>query len=274
MKFSRRLALGCASAFAAAASTTELSLASIMPATKAETPRTVQRLFQPLIHRDETNEPPYFAMLSIRSADTAWMSIHDLDDSGFRAADEKYRARGYRLRRVSAFQAKAGLRYAAIWQYASGPEQQAHRGLTRADFTRMAAGLAQSGFRLSHVDASSTDAGVRYAAIWERSQGGEQRVFAALTGREYVRTRAELSAQGFRPLLISGHAESGASRYAIVFQKSAASGWEARHRMTASVFAGKARAMQARGALLTDASAHVASGRMVFSGVWERGERA
>jgi hypothetical protein len=275
MTFSRRLALGYASAFAATAGTTELSFASAAKDARAmlmgaanTAISTEQRFYAPLVHRDEA--APHSAFLSIRSADTAWMAIDAMDEGAYRRASGKYASRGYRLRRIGAFQTRKGVRYAAIWQYASGPALETRHAMTRAQFEQVSREHAARGLRLSHVDACATHSGVRFAAIWERDGGAAQETFAALSGAELKEKSAALAAEGFRPRVLSGYAAGGASHYAAVFERNSAVAWDADHAMTASAFAEKSRAMRGRGYLLTAASGHVLNGRTVFSGVWEK----
>jgi hypothetical protein len=276
MSFSRRLALGYASAFAATAGSAELSFASVAKNTRAALglasgPARIpaeQRFHAPLIHRDETGEGPHSAYLSIRATDTAWMAIDDMDESAYRRESSKYAGRGYRLRRVSAFQTRKGVRYAAIWQYATGPALEARHAMTLAQFEQASRDFAARGFRLSHIDASAQSTGPKFAAIWERDGGAVQESFAALTGAEYNAKLAALTAQGFRPRVISGYAAAGESRFAVIFDRGAVTNSD--HAMTASAFAEKSRAMREQGYLLTGASGHMANGHAIISGVWEK----
>jgi hypothetical protein len=278
MTFSRRSALEYASVLAATSGITEPGLAATalraafspgQHQAKSEQ-QTAQRLRHLLIHRDEAGGTPHLATLSIASADTAWMAINTLDDAAYREAVGKYRQRGYRLRRVNAFQTRNGIRYAAIWQLASGPDWQARHAMTLAQFQQEAARFKSRGYRIAHVDGCATKSGTRYAAIWERGNAAAQETFAALTGADYKEKFDSLTAQGFRPRQISGYAQNGQAHFAAIFEKGSAVAWDAHREMTASAFQTKSDAMAAQGYRLMDASGFVTGGRPMFSGIWEK----
>jgi hypothetical protein len=274
MTISRRLALGYASAFAVASGASDASARTLRTVLDtrdaAAAPQTAQRISHLLLHRDEAGGTPRFATLSIRATDTAWMAIHTLDDTAYRQAADTYGRRGYRLRRVNAFQTKNGMRYAAVWQLGAGPASQARHNMTLAQFEETSTRLASRGHRLAHIDGSATKSGARYAAIWERGAGAPQQSFAALNAADYERKLAALTAQGFRPVQISGYASGGQVLYAAIFEKSAGPAWEMHRVMTASAFQTKSNAMAAQGHLLMDASGAMLNGQAIFSGVWEK----
>jgi Bacterial tandem repeat domain 1 len=276
MNFSRRLALGYASALAATSGSTGLSIASVARqvggalGTGNSATQSAQRLHLLLVHRDEADGVAHFATLSVPSHDTAWMAVNTLDERAYREAFDTYRPRGYRLRRVNAFATKKGTRYAAIWQLASGPDWKAAHDLSLADYQEKSDRLAARGYRLVHVDGSAAQSGSRYAAIWERSEGAAQRSFAALTEAQYRQKRASLAAQGFQPRLISGHAPHGEPLFAAIFEKSADRGRLAHHQMTAAAFQKTAGEMITQGYRLIDASGYAIGGKPAISGVWEK----
>lgn len=273
MTISRRMALEFASGLAVLGGSPGVALASGNTAFGAASwsgQRTAQR-FRPLVvHRDETGGFPHHATLWIEAADSPWMVIEDLDARGYRQASAKYESRGYRLRRINGFETPKGSRYAAIWQHATGPQYQAQRDLTLAEFERESAQLAQQGHRLTYIDARGTQSGAAYCAIWEKDGGPQQDVSAMLTAGEYERKFANLTAQGFRPVGISSYALHGEPRFAAIFEKSSGRAWDARHQMTEAAFKTKNSAMLARGYWLTDVSGYAAGKQPVFSGIWEK----
>jgi Bacterial tandem repeat domain 1 len=277
MNFSRRLALGYASALVATGGSTQLGIASVarqmggaLEQPIASKVQTAQRLHLLLVHRDEADGAAHFATLSAPSHDTAWMAVNTLDDRAYREAFDTYRLRGYRLRRVNAFATKKGTRYAAIWQLASGPDWKAGHDLTLADYQEKSNRLAARGYRLVHIDGSAAQSGPRYAAIWERSEGAAQQSFAALTEAQYRQTLASLTARGFQPRQISGYALHGEARFAAIFDKGADRGRVAHHRMTAAAFQNAAGEMITQGYRLIDASGYAIGGKPAISGVWEK----
>ena len=52
----------------------------------------------------------------------AWYAVDTLDDTAYRMFTRQGKKRGYRLRRVSAFNTHEGVRYAAAWEQLAGPD--------------------------------------------------------------------------------------------------------------------------------------------------------
>lgn len=275
MTISRRLALGWASALAFTGGTAQLSLASVLKSAAKNASsalahrhgrpqQTAQRFLELLIHRDEANHTPYSGEISIAASDTAWYAVDTLDSMTYRFSNAYYKKRGYRLRRVSAYKTKDGVRYSAIWELASGPEWHSVHGIDRAAFERKTADYARKGFRLAYVDVRQN-----YAAIWEVGDPGTQQVFSGLTTDEFQQQHASLAPQGYRPVRISGRTEGGASRFAVIFEKDSGVPWQAKHQMNYAEFHSTCAAMKAQGYRMTDASGHIANKKPVFSGIWE-----
>jgi Bacterial tandem repeat domain 1 len=275
MSVSRRSALVCVSALAA--STANSSIASTMRGVQAalasggnSTPDTHQRIQHLLVHRDAAPGAPHFAAISIPSGDTAWMSLQNLDERAYHEASAKFALRGYGLRRVNAFQTKGGMRYAAIWQLAQGPARESRHDMTPEQFRELGDRFAADGYRLTHVDGCATNAGTRFAAIWEKRTAPKQEVFAALTNAELKRNFAELTAQGYRPRRIAGYGPHGRTLFAAVFEPDNAGDWRVHHAMTVSGLRTQSNAMFAQGYRLSDASGYVVRGRPMFSGIWDK----
>lgn len=270
MRVSRRSALVSVSALAVTAADASVarSMNSVLSAGIAAAPNTDQRIQHLLVHHDEATGAPHFAPVSFASNDTAWMSQQDLDERGYRQASAKYAMRGYRLRRISAFQTKAGMRYAAIWQLANGPAQDTRDGMTQAEFHAQSDQFATRGYTLAHIDGCATDAGTRFAAIWEKRTAPAQRVFTALTATQLKQTSTELAAQGYSARQIAGYGQ-GRAQFAAIFE-TGGSERVVHHAMTASTLSSRSNAMFVKGYRLSDASGYVVRGRPMFSGIWEK----
>ena len=276
MTISRRLALGWASALAFTGGTARLSLASAMKSAAKRAPGTIARrrgrseqtaqsFIELLIHRDEAAHVPYTAEISIAAPDTAWYAVDTLDGTAYRLSNAYYKKHGYRLRRVSAYRTKAGPRYAAIWQLASGPEWHSAHGMKRPEFESRNADYASQGFRLAFVDARDN-----YAAIWERGDASAQAVFSAIAATEYQQQITALVPQGYRPTRISGMAEGTASRFAAIFEKDSGAAWQAQVQMSYTDFKKACATMKAQGYRMTDASGHMLNKKPMFSAIWEQ----
>lgn len=263
MTLSRRSALVCASAFAVGAADNAVASTArgLLNASVAAEPQTTQSFQYVLLHQDEAQGTPRYAYLAIPAEDSAWVALHDLDERAYRAASAKYASRGYRLRRVNAFQTRTGARYAAIWQLASGPSQLVRHGMTQAEFE---AGNARD-HALAHLDATVTPQGPRFAAIWEK-HSAQQDAFAALTSAELTQTLAAMNTKGYRPRQIVGFG----TRFAAVFEKGFAGGRETAHGLNADAFQAKSVTMRLAGYRMADATGYVVHGRPAFAAIWEK----
>ena len=267
MGFSRRSALAVASGLLASSATPLVAAASQLASAPRQGSAGSQRISHLVIHPDQSGGMHYFAPISFKAPDTAWASIGAMTSARFRAARMDYRLRGYGLRRLTAFQTRSGMRYAAIWQWqGAAPDHVAH-DLPRDAFESTVARMTEDGHVVAHIDATATDAGPRFAALFEKGSPSEQRVLTGLTGTEYRARAAALGLEGFRPRQIAGYTDGGA-RFAAVFTRSPGQ-VEARHAIPASAFAAASRAMRAQGYELRDASGFVVRGKAYYSAVWE-----
>lgn len=273
MTISRRLALGWASALAVTGGTAHMSVASVLKSAARNAsaalaprraPQTAQRFVELLIHRDEAGHMPFTAELSIAAPDTAWYAVDTLDSTAYRFSNTHYKKHGYRLRRVSSFMTRHGVRYAAIWEQAPGPEWHSVHGVRHSEFLRNSAEYARKGFRLAFVDVRQD-----YAAIWEAGDPGTQQVFTAITADELKQQLGTLASQGYRPARISGAAEDGTSRFAAIFEKDSRGAWQAHIQLNHADFNRMSAHLKAQGYRLTDASGHMVNRKPVFSGIWQ-----
>ncbi len=271
MSMSRRMALGVASAFAAAGGMTQTSLASVLKAAArapggSRNTQTAQRFIELLIHQDEAKGARYTAMIWVAAPDTAWYDACSLEDSQYRVMNHNFKKHGYRLRRIGAFNTKEGIRYAALWELASGPAWESTHNMPLAKFETAQKDFKQSGYRMTHIDAREN-----YAAIWEKGDNTSQQVFTGLTLLEYEQQYAALTAQGLRPYRISATTQEGSPVFAAIFDKASANvPWQAQQEMGPAAFATTNKAMIAKGYRLADASGHMLGGKPSLSGIWEK----
>ena len=271
MTISRRTALTGASAVAFLGGSTELGAASvarramsaIVNGGRYRNTQTSQRFLQLLIHQDETRHMPYSAEISIRAKDTAWYAINTLSDVQYGLTNKAYKKRGYRLKFVNAFKTRDGVRYAACWELASGPDWNSRHGMTLSQFQAANSDFAGKGFRLSYLD---TRAG--YAAMWERGDVSSQQILSGLAQSDFEQQHTNLVGQGYRPERISVHAEQGAPRFAAIYEKDSGSTWKSAHQMSAANFHKTDAALKSQGYRLVDASGYMQGHNPTFSGIW------
>jgi Bacterial tandem repeat domain 1 len=273
MSMSRRLALGCVSAFAVTGGTVELGVASVLKSTSTapllsnvSNTQTSQRFLELLIHQDESGRHmPYVATIAIVAPDTQWLDHFSLEDYKYRILDHNSKKHGYRLRRVSSFKTRDGIRYSALWELATGPDWDSAHATKSDEFEKVRNDYKQRGFRMTYIDAR-----VNYAGIWERGDPTTQQVFHDLTLVEYEQQFATLTAQGFRPVRISTSAQGSVPLFSAIFEKASNAVWQANHQMTATQFAKLNAEAKSKGYQLMDASGIMVSGHPSFSGIWQK----
>lgn len=272
MTMSRRAALGGATAFAVAGATTRLALAGVAKRAIQASTRTpgrhawsAQRFLEMLVHQDENHGKAYSAVIWVSGPDSAWHAVSSMNALAYRLANEDYKKRGYRLRRVSAYNTNGGVRYAGIWERVSGPEWHSRHGMTQTAFESAHTEFANKGFRMTHVDSR-----LGYSAIWERGNAGAQQILTAVPAAKFGRQVAALTAQGMRPLRVAGAAANGASCFTAIFEKSSANDWQAQTHMNPAQLNSATAALTAQGYRMVDASGHMLNGKPTFAGIWQK----
>ena len=266
MSYSRRTALGAASALLATATAPQLGIASTQVQRRGRiVSQPGQLLLKPLIHHDEDGRSPHDAVVWLASPDTAWYVIDTMDHMIYRATNHKYKTRGYRLKFVSVFETREGKRFAGCWQFAAGPDWHTAHNMSRPKFEQQRDDYAKRGYRMTYVDARAN-----YSAIWEQGDATSQQIFSTLTTDEYERKLSELGADGYRLLSLSAYAEGSSTHYAAIFEKSAGPAWQAHHHMTASQFRSQQTTLTKRGWRLTEANGHMVNGKPLFAGIWQQ----
>ena len=250
MRISRRLTLAYAPALTALTAVPALAENPRDPAAS----QSVQHL---VIHEDEGADAAYMAPIAHAATDTVWDASGDLTETAFIETQARRRANGFALRRLSAFQTRGGMRYAAIWQW-HGPEAvRVRHGLTGGALSSELA--SNRDLHLAHLDATATANGPRFAAIWTAERKGEQAVRTGLTADQ-------LGREGLRQL--AGYMDNGAPRFAAVFAGTAPV--EAAHALSPAEFRARHFALVAQGYRLRDASGYVHGTAPFYTAVWEK----
>jgi hypothetical protein len=217
-----------------------------------------------LIHQDESNHVPHSAPIWVPSSDTAWYAVDTMTGAMYSGTNSLYKKRGYRLERVSAFKTKEGVRYAAIWEFAKGPEWHSSHGMSLADFNQTR-GTYGKGWRMAHVNAHE-----KFAAVWEKGDGSVQQILVSLSASDFGQQATQLANQGMRPLRVTASAEGNQPRFTAIFEKNNGSVWQAQHLMNSAQFDQANASMLSQGYKLTDASGVMLGKKASFSGIWEK----
>lgn len=248
-------------AFAGAlTATTAIPAAALSRAIAGPRLRRSQLMQHLMVHPDEARGQRICASIALEAPDTAWQTAGMMDEQAFHEATAAWRLRGYGLRRVNAFQTRGSVRYAAIWQLGRSAPADVRTGMDLATFRATAARHAANGLAITQLDAAGTNDGARFSAIWERTYA-MQTVHAEMSELDFA-------LQGRVPQLVAGYATSGSVRFAAVF--GATSGAQTDLALAVSDYPARARAMQAAGYELRDASGYSVGGKPFLTAVWEK----
>lgn len=144
---------------------------------------------------------------------------HDLTGDDYRKLYADLTKDGFRPLRVTGYAVGKETRYATVWEKEpkNGPAWHARRDLTPAQYQDEFDAQRELKRRPVHVCGYTVDGEERFAAVWEASaapgwtarHGGELPAFE--------KSAADLKANGYRPLHISGYAVGDKLRFAFVW---------------------------------------------------------
>ncbi len=149
-----------------------------------------------------------------------WVARHGLTSAQYQQAFDKFVGQDYRLADVEGYAGAGGVvRYAALWVKSGNSAWRARHGLTSAQYQSAFDQTVGQGYRLTHVDGYWTPAGVRYAAIWEKTGGGQWAARHGLSSAQYQAAFNQYVGQGYRLVHVSGYWDGQQARYAAIWSK-------------------------------------------------------
>jgi hypothetical protein len=153
------------------------------------------------------NGSPRYIALWERRAGPDWQAHHGMGWQQYQQMLTDLDSQGYVLTHVSGYRVGVGVQFAGIWEKQSGVVWQTLFGLTSSQYQKKFDELGAAGMRPVCVSGYSDSGIARYAAIWRRDSGGPWQARHGLDAAHYQSTFDQLSAQGLRPVQISGYGE-------------------------------------------------------------------
>jgi CubicO group peptidase (beta-lactamase class C family) len=201
---------------------------------------------------------------------TDWQARHGLSEVDYQAAFNELAQRGYRLIKVTGASQGGSARFSGIWQKRGGNAWQARHGISEADYQSTASALANSSYRVTHVNAFRLGNSTRFNAIWEQEEGLPWMLRHRLTDAEYQALFETLSRRGYRLRCVSGYEEDGEVRYACVWDEYAGPAWQARHGIDAQTFQHTFDQLAHEGFRLLQSCGYTVRGQQLYAAVWEQ----
>ncbi len=212
------------------------------------------------------------ALLAIAypAAAADWAARHGLTSAEYQAAFDQYAKEGFRLITVSGYEGGGTLRYAALWRKVPAGEWVARHGMSSGQYQQDFDHNVNHGYRLTYVTAYPSGGQVLFASIWEKRAGPAWVGRHNLTAAQYQQAFNELTAQGYKPIQVTGYAMNGEARYAAIFEQSPGPPWAARHGLTGAQYQQAFDEFTSQGFHLKSISGYRVGGQDLYAAVWEK----
>jgi CubicO group peptidase (beta-lactamase class C family) len=178
---------------------------------------------------------PLYAALWVKTASPpAWQARHGLTAADYQTVFDQLTGQGYRPVLVNGYATAAGARFACIFQKSAAGAWVARHGLTAAQYQAAFDGFTGQGYTLDWVSGYVDGGQDLYAAIWSKQPGAPAwQARHGMTSDQYQAFFNQVTAQGYKPVVVCGYASGAQATYAAIFRKIAgAPAWQARHGMT------------------------------------------
>lgn len=147
----------------------------------------------------------------------------------------------------------------------------ARHALTSAAYQSEVDKWIAKGYRISEVSGYTNAGRDSYAAIFEKVSNSPAWVARhGLNATQYQQEVDKWTAQGYRPIQVSGFGTSAGPRYAAIFEKKTGSGWVARHGLNATQYQQEVNKWVSQGYYLTDVSGYTVNNQDFYTAVFEK----
>jgi CubicO group peptidase (beta-lactamase class C family) len=150
----------------------------------------------------------------------------------------------------------------------SGYAWAANHGLDGDAYQAEFDSLVSQGYRLLKISGYNVGGQDYYASIWDMSPGAAWAGVHRLSNADYQAKFNELTAQGYRPVDISGYELNGSDAYAAVFDMSPMPAWDARHAIAGADYQAQVDANIANGLKPLRVSGYTVGGADYFASIW------
>jgi CubicO group peptidase (beta-lactamase class C family) len=169
------------------------------------------------------NQAYYAAIFEQTQNAPAWVARHGINATEYQREFDKYVGQGYRLIDISVYVVNNQDYYAAIFEQTSTPAWVVRHGMTNAEYQSEYAKYAGQGYRLVRVCGYELNGQDRYAAIWEKSSGGDWPTHHGMTSQSYQDKFNDYDKRGYRLVWVNGYSINGQDRYAAIWSSWAGS---------------------------------------------------
>jgi CubicO group peptidase (beta-lactamase class C family) len=150
----------------------------------------------------------------------------------------------------------------------SGYAWVANHGLDGDAYQAEFDSLSAQGYRLIKISGYSVSGQDYYASIWDMSPGPAWVGMHRVSNADYQSQFNSLTAQGYRPVDISGYEMNGADYYVAIFDMSPMPSWDARHAVAGADYQGIVDANIANGLKPLRVSGYSIGGSDYIACIW------
>jgi beta-lactamase class A len=178
---------------------------------------------------------------------------------------------GYRAARLTGYRSGDEVRYFTRWVKNDGRAWKGYFGLTGDDFHSRFLTLRDQGYRPTDVSGYNTPAGVRYAAVWEKTAGNPAWRLHRDVTRDGMQDLVDtLGPQGWRPRRVEAYVIGGESRYISLWEQDPNSGFYMHNKMTREQYQSRLDSYAADGYALVHLDCHTVGSSVYYSGIWRK----
>ena len=148
----------------------------------------------------------------------------------------------------------------------------ARHGLTADQYQAAFNEFTGQGYALDWVSGYLGNGQDLYAAIWRKDPGiPAWQARHGLTADQYQAFFNEVTAQGYKPVVVCGYSDGAQARYAAIFRRIAgAPEWQARHGLTAADYQATFDQLVAQGYRLGLVSGYSLASQDRFAAIWTK----
>ena len=160
--------------------------------------------------------------------------------------------------------------FVASWDKGPATPWVARHGLSSGDYQHAFDDFTAQGFRLRSISGYESGGQDRYAAIWDKRDGGPWAARHGLSSGDYQHAFDDFSHKGYRLRFVNGYSVGGQARYAAYWEKIDGPAWIARHGLSSADYQKAFDEFFGQGYRLTWISIYAAGGQDRYAAIWEK----
>ena len=162
-----------------------------------------------------------YSMIWRKNTDSrAWAEHRNLTSSQYNTKWQQYKDRGFRPIDIAAYTNGNRTLFAGIWvENIENIKWSSHRNLSRSDYEKLFNSKNRAGFRLVDMEVYQTTTGLKYSAIWYKSDDRSWSHSHNLTRDQYQAEVGDKVSEGFIMIDFESWPTTKGKRYAAIWER-------------------------------------------------------